>query len=232
MPEPITVPGSVADGDYATRVRFARFVGVCHLISLAALAGMVAIFMRPESRLYVDKIGFEAVLLFSASCLVVLAAVRHASVVWQTLFLIGFLISSAAWMGSALARGHEIYPGFMETLGIGIATAWTSVLLYNLLCGRDYSFVGEFTLSLLAVFVFATLYAVRVKMALLEIAVVLGLCAIAVGYWTYDLAMILGRRTAAEKLQAVFDLYRDMLNFLWFPVRILRMPRRRRRSIS
>jgi hypothetical protein len=232
LPEPITVPGNVADGDYATRVRFVRSVGIGHLLSLSAFAALIALFMRPESRALVSRIGFESLVILSVLWLVLLAIVRHARVIWQIPVLVAFLLSLSAWLGTAVARWHETYPGFMETLGIGIATAWTSVLLYNLLCGRDYSFVGEFTLSFFGAVAFAGLYGIRVGIGISELVAVLTFCAIAVGYWTYDLAMILRRRTAAQQVEAVLDLYRDVLNVLGFPVRILHMPRRRGRSIS
>lgn len=231
LPEPITVPNNVADGDYDTRVRFVRTVGIGHLLSLAILAIAVGLFMHPTGRLYVAEVGAQVIGVFSAVCLILLAAVRHSKPLWQLLVFLAFLLSFSAWMGTAVLRLHESYPAFTESLGIGIATAWVAVLLYNVLCGRDYSFVGEFTISFLAVCVAVWLYGKGVRLDFSETLAVLSLCALALGYWTYDLAMILGRRTSSERLAAILDLYRDVLNFLGFPVRILRMPRRKGRSI-
>jgi hypothetical protein len=49
-------------------------------------------------------------------------------------------------------------------------------------------------------------------------------------YFVYDLSMILKRRTPAQTLHGALDLFRDTLNFVGYPVRVMRMPRGLRRN--
>jgi hypothetical protein len=53
---------------------------------------------------------------------------------------------------------------------------------------------------------------------------------LALYYYLYDLSMILRRRLPAETVAGSLDLYRDALNFVGFPVRVMRRPRGLRRN--
>jgi FtsH-binding integral membrane protein len=98
-----------------------------------------------------------------------------------------------------------------------------------LFAGRDYSFFGIYVLTLiftalsLAVFTIATDIVMSQGFAIF--VVVAGM----LFFWVYDLAMILRRRKPKETIAAALDLYRDTLNFIGYPVRIMRMPRGRKR---
>ncbi|MCW5946835.1 MAG: hypothetical protein KIT74_07360 [Fimbriimonadales bacterium] len=230
LPEPITVPGNVADGDYNVRVRFVKVVGLSHLLSIAMLGAVVALCLRPSSMVELSQRGPERLVPLAFLALIALSIGRRLAPVFQFFVLVALMLSAGAALSFWIASWHDSFPEFMEAAGYTLLSAWGALVLYNLLCGRDYSFVGEFVLSWIASIAVAVFASIHFRLTVAE-GLTLGVAATsALVYWTYDLAMILRRRTPAEPFQAIVDLYRDLLNFVGFPVRILRMPKRKGRT--
>ncbi len=232
LPEPITVPGNVADGDYIQRVRFIRAVGLFHLATVLAIAGVVALFLKPSVMPYLAGSSPEAMVPVAFVSVLALSAARKAPLLPQLVILAIFLVSGSAALSFWIAAWHDSFPAFVEAVGVVAAVAYTALLAYNLFCGRDYSFGGEFVLSALAVVAAGVTVAFRYGLTVAETVTAIVTSIALITYWVYDLAMVIRRRTLAETPQAVVDLYRDLVNFVGFPVRILRMPRRKGRTAN
>src|SRR5205814_1324215 len=114
---------------------------------------------------------------------------------------------------------------FLWSLG----SALIGVAAYNLLVGRDYSLVGEYVLAWIFMGISMAVYVLNREttpsQGLAIFVVVSGM----LFYWVYDLAMVLRRRTTAEPVAAVFDMYRDIVNFVGYPIRVMRMQRHPKR---
>jgi FtsH-binding integral membrane protein len=232
LPEPITVPGNVADGDYNFRVRFVKLVGLAHLLSIAVLGAVVAICLKPSALVELSQHGPERFVPLAFLVLIALSIGRRLAPFGQLLLLGALLLSAGAALSFWIASWHDSFPEFMEAAGFTLLAAWGTLVLYNLFCGRDYSFMGEFMISWMVTVAVTVVVSIQSRLTVAE-ALTIGVAATgALVYWTYDLAMILRRRTPAEPIQAIVDLYRDLLNFVGFPVRILRMPKRKGRTAS
>jgi hypothetical protein len=180
-----------------------------HFVSVMAVAG-VALLIEP-----VIDLG-EAVVVF-LGCLLLLTIVRrilHGGWLDNALSLV--LLAPTVWSLGAMA-----HIGLEAGLPIWIpAVGYAYAGLYGALCGRDFSFVGQFVISAAALT--ATVLA---TMALQQVSVADGLFwllagLVYVGYFVYDLAALLSRRRLGEEPAAVADLYRDLLNFLTYSVRV------------
>ncbi len=93
--------------------------------------------------------------------------------------------------------------------------------LYGLLCGRDFSFVGLLVLTTIALTMIVLTTILFFGLAWAQ-AALWGLATVAyLTYYVYDLAALLSRRRLGEAPAAVADLYRDLLNFITYTVRIV-----------
>jgi hypothetical protein len=90
-----------------------------------------------------------------------------------------------------------------------------------MLCGRDFSFVGGFTLSLIFSSVFIALVMVGEQMTSRQSTYALLWNAVGLFYLVYDLAALLSRRKSNESWASVVDLYRDVFNFIGYFPRVL-----------
>lgn len=229
FPEPIRVPNNVADGDYRTSVRFVRTVGIAHLLSVAAVFLLTKLWRLPLLRQLMPELPTATYWLLFFAVLALLAVLRRAALGIQTIvFLLLALTLSAAIMRSTPFLQDDL-PEYWRAFVWILGSAWFSMLIYHLAAGRDYSFVGAFFLVFAATTVSAIVYSFESDISLGETFAVLVLVSAAIFYWVYDLAMVVRRRTAQERFEAVFDLYRDLLNFAGYPMRVINMPRKRLR---
>jgi hypothetical protein len=227
FPEPITVPGNVAAGDYPTAVRFLRTTGLGHLLSLAAIV-MLTISLR-RLGFAAEGLGSGAVWLMCLGSLIALAWLRHGPILIQALTFVTFALALAAGVAAEAPLVFDELYDFAFAFRLAFLSAWLGLVFYNLLAARDYSLVGQYVL--VCCFAGASMVYFTLTTYLTGgqgFAVWVLVCGM-VFYWVYDLAMISRRRRADEPLAAVFDLYRDVFNFVGFPLRMLRMPRGRRR---
>lgn len=217
VPDPLEVSGSVADGPYLGRIRFMRWVVGLYLLSVAAIGGLSYVPIPPIS-VWTALGGLGAVLLL-LELWRILARGKKIEGIVSSFALIGLLPSVAVLMDSLRSEGFPVWQAMAPALCIGA---------YMTLCGRDFSFVGCYLLSLIvstvAVAGIATLQDLSQRNVIFALATNLALLT----YLVYDLASLLSRRRVGEEVAAVTDLYRDVLNFFGYFVRVVRHWRRHR----
>lgn len=210
VPDPLEVPGNVTEERYAERLAFIRRVTALHAVSACAVAGVAA-----------SSIQFPALgrtLLFLGLTLLALCILRivfrgtrtEAAVACAFLPLLIAVVGSAA--GSASNLGLPVW-----SAAVGLCSALT----YAMLCGRDFSFVGQFALSLIASSTAVSIGAIELGLDREHAAMALAWNAVYLSYYVYDLASLLARRRKNEELAAVVDLYRDVLNVFGWIVRVI-----------
>ncbi len=212
VPEPEQIPGSVTKIAYADRLQFIRHVLYRFLGSIGCIVGF---------GLLIPKDFLPMPLPVTVG-----------------LFIVLILISGIR----TLLRGTDLEPKLTSyTLPIVIVAlayatrSWTvngfpawSILagiscfgIYSLVCGRDFSFVGGFTLSLIVSSVLIAFVMVKEGMPSQQSAQALLWNAGGLFYLVYDLAAMLSRRKSNECWAAVVDLYRDAFNFMGYFPRVL-----------
>lgn len=209
FPEPIVVQDNVADQPYDSRLRFIQQVVALHAVC-GACATLVAVYAPLQVRLDQSFASFF-------SCLAIHSLLRF---VWGgrriernlNLILLPFTTVSTGLLGREL---HRIdWP--MAALPIGLLGA----AAYVLLAGRDFSFVGQYVLAVLFT-ILGCFGANGIDPKALPhpwLGALLGSAAL--GYYVYDLAMVLKRRRMDEQLCAVSDLHCDLLNAITYPIRV------------
>jgi FtsH-binding integral membrane protein len=129
-----------------------------------------------------------------------------------------FLLIGACVATGQVARELQ-EGGFAVVLVLFAALAAT---LYAALCGRDFSFVGQFVLSWLAVSIASGLLFFVGETAGNTVISGWVLASAWLFYFVYDLAALLTRRKRGEEVHAIADLFRDILNFITYPWRVYR----------
>jgi hypothetical protein len=228
LPEPLSVKDNVADADYGVRVRFVRLVSLLNLASAGAIGLGIWFLLQPGNFAKLPLSDPEIYLFLSVAGLVSLSVARQSSVAIQVASFAALLCGTIPFASYVVGFLHDAFPYIIEGAAIAAASAWTALVLYNLLCFWDHSLYGEFLIAAAAAIATAIPLALFTEMGFGEGFTASFVILAGLFYWTYDLAMILRRRTAAEPIFAAIDFYRDLLNFVGFPVRVLRMPRRGR----
>lgn len=230
FPEPITVAGNVGSAGYAAVVRFTRAVALGHLLSLLAIVGLTAAWTQPQGVELLLAYGPEPFWFATLVAFVLLAIARHAHLAMQLLifgvFAVGVSGTAALWAPVVA----EDFPDFAKAIAWTFASGWVGLFLYNIAASRDYSYLGQYVLVWLATGVSTALYTWLSDIVLsLAFASFIVFSAV-LYYYLYDLSMILRRRLPHQTVAGALDLYRDALNFVGFPVRVMRMPRGLRRK--
>lgn len=206
FPEPVEVPGNVAQGPFRERLAFIKKMHVAFGVSV-----MVVILFCHVVPPFLD---LWPTLLAMAASLILLSVTRNfsgggKSDAYSSLVLMAvFLPALGQTLGFAQRSG---FPVWIVWIGIGLA------ILYAGLSGRDYSYGGQYVLVAL------TLLLMTVGLVWLTpmpwFLVVEGLLAFLVyfAFVSYNLSCIMRRRTKNDLMAATADLYRDVLNFItWF----------------
>ena len=209
VPQPLEIPGNVAQEPYPVRLAFVRRVSAAHFLTVL-ISGAMALVPMPS-------VGAASAALVLLGILLLLSMVRglakgrEADQRLSVFLLPVLLFGVAVWFRALYFEGWAIW-----ALGIGISCA----LIYTLLCGRDLSFVGMFVLALAASS--ATIAAIcwQTGIGALSAWAAISLNAAFLFYYVYDLAALLTRRRLGEEWGAVVDLYRDVLNGLAYPIRV------------
>jgi FtsH-binding integral membrane protein len=230
FPEPITVQGNVADAGYRTVVQYSRTVAMGHLLSVAALVALAVGWMEPQPIEWLLSVGAETVWVSTLVSFCLLAFGRHWPVPLQLLvfsvFSLGVSGTAALWAPVIV----EDFPDFAKALGCTFASGWIGLVIYNIAARRDYSFFGQYVLvwlfTALTTLVYTWLSDIVISLASASFIVF----SVALFCYLYDLSMILRRRLPKETVVGALDLYRDALNFVGFPVRVMRRPRGLRRN--
>lgn len=210
VPDPLEVPNNVTEERYGRRLDFIRKVSLLHAASVCAVAGL-AVSPLPSLAPITALGGYVGLLL--VLCLARISFRGGPMDVSVSIGFTPFLLVSAALVVTS-AR-HVGFPVWSAAFGLAFA------LIYAMLCGRDFSFVGQFLLSLIASSTLVALVVVILRLGKLEGAQALAWNAAYLTFYVYDLASLLARRRIGEELGAVVDLYRDVLNVFGWVVRVL-----------
>lgn len=210
VPDPLEVPGNVTLERYRVRIEFVRRVVRRSALSFTAItcSTLLAIPILPLVQVAVALM--VSILMLSIERLINRS--RPADV-WGSLAIFPLAAASLALFMKALAvSGIPIY-GPM----IGILCAW----IYTELCGRDFSFVGQFVLSLIVSSGVIALLALSVLETPKHAWILLLSNLVALSYYVYDCASLMSRRRVGEELAAMCDLYRDVLNIFGYIPRVI-----------
>jgi len=217
VPDPLEVPGNVTQDPYPERLAFIRRVSALHAATVCGVALIASAFPI--------EIDWRPALAYFLALLVILCLVRIAyrggrNEVTTSVGLLPLLLATAG-----LTAGALLHVGFpVWSAGLGLAFA----VIYAMLCGRDFSFVGQFVLSLIASSTLVALLSIQLSLSTRQAAQALLWNGSFLLYYVYDLASLLARRRRAEELAAVTDLYRDVLNIFGWIVRVVAHWRRHR----
>ena len=210
FPEPVEVSRNAASERYGVTLRFIRSTMAGHAVSACAVAG-VAVLMVPV-------VSFELagyIFLASLLALTVLRRVLDGGALDNVLSLI--VLAPTVWSLGSLLRLASDSGSPVWILGLGYVLA----SLYGVFCGRDFSFVGQISLTTISLTIILSATTLLSGLAWPD-AARWGLLTLAyVTYYVYDLAALLSRRRLGEAPAAVADLYRDLLNFITYTVRIV-----------
>jgi len=217
IPEPLEVPGNATEERYSARLAFIRRVEAWHAATVVLIAVLVQWVVAPPRLIWAAAA--------TLACLIALAIVRIAfrgrpfEARLSAAFL-PVLLAVVALLAAALARAG--IPVWSVTFGLAAA------LVYAYACGRDFSFVGQYFLALIASSVGIAAVVLSVGLSKGDAAWALGLNAGFLTYFVYDLASMLSRRRIGEEPAAIVDLYRDVLNVFGYFIRVIRHWRKHR----
>ncbi len=217
VPEPLEVPGNVTEEPYSFRVTYIRRVSLLHLGGVGAVA-VLAQNLWPTTGLVTAALYLAGMLLLLDVWRIYARAARVEAIVSAACLPTVLLLS--AWVASEASRAG--WPVWSPLVGVGAAA------LYTVLCGRDYSFVGCFLLSLITSSVGIAAIAVNLGLDAKGAGLALLLNGVYLFYFQYDLASLLSRRRRGEECAAVVDLYRDVFNVFGYLVRCVRHWRKHR----
>lgn len=216
VPQQIEIPGNVATERYMVRLNFIRRVVVAYAMSVAIIMGLSYF---PRSLSLGQSAGLTLLALLALSMVRGLVKGKRyeqalSAVVAPVLFL---------GISQMVAFGPEL--GWPQWL-IGIAPL--GILIYIWACGRDLSFMGMFVLcaTFLGVVLAAAKFTGIIDIIVFWEAFAFGL--VYIFFFVYDLAALLTRRRLGEEVGATLDLYRDVLNFTTYTVRVIRHWRKHR----
>jgi len=210
FPEPIAVSDNIGADRYDVRHRFIRAVVAGYLGSLVIPAALPIVLSEPVP-LSISGATVVAALLI-LSLIRKLAPHGRADLLAIALCALPVLGGRGALTHALTALG---WPVWMLGLAIGFAG------LYTFLCGRDFSFLGQYVLALGATLPVAIPLAWWLGIPPARVAWTSLAAAAFLFFWVYDLAALLTRRRKGEEVQAVADLYRDCLNILSYSFRVI-----------
>lgn len=209
IPQPIEVPGNVAEERRTVCLRFIRRTVTFHFLSAV---GIVVVSLLPMPMVPLEVSGAVALAL-----LLVLSMVRNLAKGYPADLKISVALAPIFWFFTGVALGSLGRSGLpVWAIGVGLPFS----VAYTFLAGKDHSFMGHFALSLVA-----SSIAIGAVVAIFNVpyptsAWALAINAVYLSYFVYDLAAILTRRLPREEWGAVVDLYRDVLNVLTYSVRV------------
>lgn len=217
IPDQLEVPGNVALDSWGEKLRFLRQVTLWHGVTLVALVGLCQLALPRFSVLAAT----ELLIAVDIGLCVIRIATRGTEWDQRISGAVGPLaVVAMAFLAQALTRAG--YPAWAPLTGIVAAGA------YTLLCGRDFSFIGQYLLSLIVSEVVLAVVSPIVGYSPATAAWAMGANAAALLYFCYDLASLMSRRRRSEALAGAVDVYRDVLNVFGWIVRCVKHWRRHR----
>lgn len=216
VPDPIEIPGNVTEQPYRVRLAFMRRVEALHLLSLF-IVGLIA--WRGRA---IDPVVTGSVLGVGLLALAVTrVALRGSSFEWviSTGLLIPVVGSLGLLAGALYRQGVPVWAPAFGAL---------AAFIYSRLSGRDFSFLGQWFLALIASTIGVAAIADFNHLPPTAGLVALLLNAGYLSYLVYDLASLLSRRRLGEEIGAVADLHRDVLNLFGYFIRVAQHWRKHR----
>jgi FtsH-binding integral membrane protein len=209
IPDPLEIPGAVTQRPYRERVGFIKRVNALHALSMLAVA---AALLAP-----MPVLEPGSALVFLGVCLLLFSMLRTVERGRQVEAAVSAILLPVALLAVAVAVRSLVEAGVPAwSPAVGVACA----VIYAMLCGRDFSFVGQYLLALVVSTVALAVFAMGFDFTGEQAAIALGLNAVILFYFVYDTASLLARRRPGEELAAVADLYRDVFNFFGFGVQM------------
>ena len=210
VPEPIEVPGNVTEQSYGVRLRFVKQVTAMHTVSVLTIA-LIALMLQPDGVSVWQKFATAAVVFVALDLVRIASRSQRIESIIASVGLIAVMLS-VAWTVRALSS--------LPMWSLVFGPVWASVYAFS--CGRDYSFVGNFAISLVGSSLSIVVISKVFSVANVSIAIALSLNAVYFFYVIYDLASLQSRRRPEELLPAVTDLYRDIFNIFGYVPRVIR----------
>ncbi len=211
VPDPLEVPGNVADEPHFVRIAFIRRVTMLHLASVAILGALAG--------LPWPQVDFLVALGPLVAVLITLDFWR----IWQRGRRVEASLSAGLLPVVLTLGGWAAHEGLQRGLPVGeLVAGLICAGIYTGLCGRDFSFVGCATLSAICSTVALAAFSVNAGFTARQAAAALAANAAYLVYFEYDLASLMSRRRRGEELAAVVDLYRDVFNVFGYAVRLVR----------
>jgi len=211
IPAPIEVPGNVTEEPYAVRLGYIRRVAALHFLSLLVIGG-ISMLTLPAIPIGLGLVELGLLVLVLSLVRIGTRATRNDLIISASLLPV-LLVSIAILVRTLNHAGWPVW---------GVAVGAASSALYGFCCGRDFSFVGQFCLSLILSSVVLAIAAISIAMPPHQAAFLLGANAAYLFYLVYDYASLLARRRLGEEAAAVVDLYRDVFNVFGYFVRVAR----------
>ncbi len=210
VPDQLEVPGNVAEQIYPLRMAFVKRVTLRHFVSISVI-GLVSRLKFPALSLTEAIVVVVSLLLALELSRIVLRGKRiEANISTAVLPLV--MASMGCLMQRLSGLGWPVWALLVGPL---------AAVIYSALCGRDYSFVGNYCLSVIASSVAIAAVGVQEHSSRQTVALGLVLNATYLFYVIYDLASIQSRRRIGEEWAAVTDLYRDVFNFSGYIRRVI-----------
>jgi FtsH-binding integral membrane protein len=218
IPDPLEVPSNVTEQPYRVRLWFIRRVTWLFTFSVAVIGFVVWLDVLPSIGIFPALLLFAALLVGLEIWRILTRGKRIEDIVSGCALPV--VLASAALVGSEVhSMGYPLWQ---------LLVAPTFLLLYTALCGRDYSFVGGFLLSLIGSAVTIAAIGMSETLPVRDEAIAQLSNVVFLFYIVYDLASLLSRRRLGEEVAAVTDLYRDVFNVFGYVVRVVRHWRRHR----
>jgi hypothetical protein len=210
IPDPIEIPDNVTEQPFLVRLAFIRKVLSLHLLSVLFTSAL-ALIVPPAVRLgpwLLALLGFLVLL----SILRIALRGSRAEVAFSSFLLAPFLCLLAMVARSAESRGVPVW-AVLPGVGCGY--------LYALLCGRDFSFVGQMVLAWIGSSVIIAVISIANSHEGAYALAAQAINAAYLAFYVYDSASLLSRRRLDEAFAAVVDLYRDVLNLFGYVPRVI-----------
>lgn len=217
VPEPEEIPGNLTKEPYARRVQYIRHVLYKFIGSVAMIVGVGL--LVPRNLPVWPITGFMLIVLLLVSGIRTVLRGTNLEPKLTTwclpIVVVAVAVTSRAWTAAA-------FPAWSILAGIACFG------IYATICGRDFSFVGGYALSIIASSVFIAGVMVEEGMSSQRSTEALLWNAFGLFYLVYDLAAMLSRRKRNESWASVVDLYRDIFNFVgYFPRVVIHWNRHR-----
>lgn len=211
IPPQVEIPGNVALEKWDVQLLFLRRVTTWHLLSVCVVATLVAI---PGPTLALSPALW--VLFFTILGLDILRITTRRTP-WDLRISVAALPATLIIVSLVMrALQSQGYPVWAPMVGVIAAS------LYTFLCRRDFSFMGQYLLSLIASGVTIAAIAITFGFSVGRASWALGADALYLSFYCYDLASLMSRRRLGEEAAATVDLYRDVLNVFGWTLRCAR----------